>query len=91
MQATYRLRANEITDDFLKGLKSTYQNKEIEITIQEVEDETAYLLKSEANRNHLLGALEEVKSGKPGHTMTFEELENPSRSNILFPAIGRGA
>jgi hypothetical protein len=42
MYATYRLRADEITDNFL------------------VEDETAYLMKSEANRKHLLEAVEEV-------------------------------
>jgi antitoxin YefM len=60
MYATYRLRADEITDNFLKAIKDAYQDKEIEITVQEVEDETAYLMKSEANRKHLLEAVEEV-------------------------------
>ncbi|MDR3248904.1 MAG: hypothetical protein LBT39_08985 [Treponema sp.] len=75
MHATYRLRADEITDNFLKGIKDVYQDKEIEIIIQEVEDETEYLMKSEANRQHLLRAIEEVRDGVSGHTMTFEELE----------------
>jgi antitoxin YefM len=75
MQATYRLRADEITYNFLKGLKDTYQDKEIEIVVQEVEDETAYLLKSEANRKHLLTAVQDVQNGVSGHTMTFEDLE----------------
>ena len=57
MRATYRLFADEITDTFLAGIKDTYRNKEIEITVREVEDETAYLLKSEANREHLLRGL----------------------------------
>ena len=75
MYATYRLRADEITENFLKGIKDTYQDKEIEIIVQEVEDETAYLLKSEANRRHLLKGLEEIQSGAPLHTMTIEQLE----------------
>ena len=40
MVATYKLRAEEITEIFLKNIRDNYQNKEIEITIQEVEDET---------------------------------------------------
>ena len=75
MYATYRLLANEITENFLKGIKDTYQDKEIEIIVQEVEDETAYLLKSEANRRHLLKGLEEIRSGAPLRTMTIEQLE----------------
>ena len=75
MNATYRLKANEITEEFVKILKAVYKDKEIEIIVQETEDETAYLLKSEANRKQLLQAIEDVKNGKPGHTMTMEELE----------------
>jgi antitoxin YefM len=76
MYAMYRLRADEITDNFLKGIKDTYQDKEIEIIVQEVEDQTAYLMKSEANRKHLLGAIEEAKEGKTFRTMTIiEEME----------------
>jgi antitoxin YefM len=75
MYATYRLRADEITENFLKGIKDIYQDKEIEIIVKEIEDETVYLLKSEANRRHLMKAIEDVQNGVPGHTMTFEELE----------------
>ena len=75
MQATYRLFADEITDAFLAGIRDTYRNKEIEITVQEVKDETAYLLKSEDNRHHLLRGLEELQSGAPLRTMTIEQLE----------------
>ena len=78
MIATYRLRADEINDTFLKTIQSNYMNKEIEITIQEVEDETEYLLKSEPNRRHLLKGIEEIRSGAPLQTMTVEQLNNPA-------------
>ena len=76
MTATYRLRSDEITENFLKNIQYNYRNKEIEITIQEVEDETEYLLKSEANRQHLLRGLEEARSGTPLQTMTIEQLND---------------
>jgi hypothetical protein len=76
MLATYRLRAEEINDTFLKTIQNSYMNKEIEITIQEVEDETEYLLKSEPNRRHLLRGIEEIQSGVPLQTMTIEQLNN---------------
>ena len=43
MQTIYRLKASELDDRFLEGLKATYKDKEIEIIICEV-DETKYLL-----------------------------------------------
>jgi hypothetical protein len=75
MQATYRLFADEITDAFFKGIKDSYRNKEIEITVREVEDETEYLLKSESNRRHLMRGIEEIRSGAPLRTMTLEQIE----------------
>ena len=75
MYATYRLKAEELTEDFVKILKESFRDKEIEITVQEAMDETEYLLSTEANRKHLLKAIEDLKSGKPGHVMTMEELE----------------
>ncbi|MDR2516961.1 MAG: hypothetical protein LBC88_06230 [Spirochaetaceae bacterium] len=74
MQATYRLFADEITGAFLAGLKDTYRNKEIEITVREVADETAYLLQSEENRGHLSRGIGELQSGAPLRTMTIEQL-----------------
>jgi len=74
MVAIYRLRADEINDAFLKNIQNNYMNKEIEITIQEIEDETEYLLKSESNHRHLLRGIEEIRSGAPLQTMTVEQL-----------------
>jgi antitoxin YefM len=74
MQATYRLFADEITDTFLAGLRDTYRNKEFEISVQEVEDETAYLLKSAENHQHVLNGIGELQSGASPQTMTIEQL-----------------
>ena len=74
MIATYRLRADEITSNFLKSIQDTYQDKEIEIVIKEVEDETEYLRKSGANHQHLLRGIAEIQSGAPLQTLTVEQL-----------------
>ena len=60
MVSTHRLKADELTSDFLHGIKSVYRHREIEITIEEVEDETEYLLSSPANREQLLSAIQDL-------------------------------
>lgn len=47
MQTTYRLKANELNQKILDGIKAIYGDQEIEIVICEV-DETDYLYKSKA-------------------------------------------
>ncbi len=68
MYAVYKLRADELDQHFLDTLKSQFQDREIEIAVCEVaasaEDETAYLLRSPANRERLLRAIENVAQGK---------------------------
>ncbi len=61
MQSTYRLKANELDEKFIAGLKETYKDKDIEIIIYEV-NETEYLLQSEANRQRLMQAKENVEN-----------------------------
>ena len=74
MDATYRLSANELTMDFLKSLKALYKNKKIAITIEVEQDETEYLLSSEANSI----ALEKALKSKEGHRFTPEEFKRLS-------------
>lgn len=62
MRTIYRLRANELNDNFLEDIQKTYQDKEIEIIVYEV-DETEYLFKSERNRRKLLEAKNNVELG----------------------------
>ena len=64
MQTTYRLKANELSENLITALKSTYHDREIEITVDEVLDETAYLLSTPANRKHLLSALDDIRANK---------------------------
>ncbi|MBF0541593.1 MAG: hypothetical protein HQK91_09115 [Nitrospirae bacterium] len=61
MYSTYRINVNELNDKFIEALKIIFKDKEIEITVQDV-DETAYLLKSENNKKRLLEAISNVKN-----------------------------
>jgi antitoxin YefM len=75
MQSTYRVKADELTEDFLQALKATYRDREIEITVQEVPDETEYLLRSEANRQHLLEAIKNANDPAKRVEVPLESLE----------------
>ena len=74
MQTTYRLNANELDDRLIAALKATYQDKEIEIIVYEV-DETEYLLKSEANKQRLLQAKANVDSNNNLVEVNLEDIE----------------
>lgn len=63
MSTVYRLKASEIDVDFLKDIKDTFGEKEIEIVVSEF-DETEYLLKSEANKARLLKTIDNIKNGR---------------------------
>ncbi|MEQ8969569.1 MAG: hypothetical protein RIE73_04140 [Coleofasciculus sp. C1-SOL-03] len=63
MSTIYRFKANEIDRDFLEEIKATFGDKEVEIIVSGF-DETEYLLKSEANKTRLLGAIKNVRERK---------------------------
>lgn len=79
MYTIYRLNANELDSRFIKALKAMFKNKEVEIAVCEVseieEDETTYLLKSPANRKHLLKAIENVTHQRNLVTLNLDELQ----------------
>jgi len=64
MYTIYKLKADDLDSRFLRALKALFKNKEIEIVVSEAseieEEETAYLLKSQTNRDRLLKALDNV-------------------------------
>jgi antitoxin YefM len=59
MYTVYRLNANELNGQFIEALKALFKDKDIEITVSEV-DETAYLLQPKANRERLLQAVQHI-------------------------------
>lgn len=62
MHTTYQVNANEIDQGLLESIKAVFKDKEIEITVTEL-DETEYLARSPVNREHLLQAIERVEAG----------------------------
>jgi antitoxin YefM len=63
MQTIYQVNADDLNEDFLEGLRTTFKHKEIEIVVYE-RDETAYLLRSPANRSRLLEAVGDVEQDR---------------------------
>jgi antitoxin YefM len=63
MQSVYRINASELDDRFLENLKAVFGDQQIEIVVSSV-DETKYLLGNEANRSHLLRAIQNVEERK---------------------------
>ena len=63
MHTVYHLRTDELDNQFLEALKTLFKDKTIEIVVTEV-DETAYLLNSDANREHLLQAIKHVNNSE---------------------------
>ncbi len=74
MYSSYTVRADELTEGFLRGIKETYGKREIEIVVYDVEDETEYLMKSKENQEHLDRAIRNIESGKNLVTMSMEDL-----------------
>ena len=61
METIYRLNADELDNKFNDSLKSVFKNKDIEITVSEI-DETEYLLRSTKNKELLSKAVSDVKN-----------------------------
>jgi hypothetical protein len=74
MYTTYRLQADELSDNFIKAVKQTYKHRNIEIIVQEVQDETEYLLSSKANKEHLLRSIQNIANHTNLVQVQMEEL-----------------
>jgi len=74
MQTIYQINADEIDESLLQSIKALFKNKEIEIIVSE-RDETAYLLRSPANREYLLRAIEDVEANRNIITPNQEQFQ----------------
>lgn len=74
MQSSYRLKANELDEQFIAGLKATYKDKDIEILVYEI-NETEYLFKSDANRDKLMEAKANIENKTNLIEIDLEDLE----------------
>jgi antitoxin YefM len=63
MHIIYRLKASELDARFIEAIKAAFEDRDIEIAVTEV-DETAYLLCSEANKQRLLEAIQNVENNR---------------------------
>ncbi|MCK5199037.1 MAG: hypothetical protein KAR21_11835 [Spirochaetales bacterium] len=61
MEAVYHLKINELTDDFIKMLKSQYQTGILDIVVSE-SDDTDYLLSSKRNEQLLDQSILEIEN-----------------------------
>lgn len=62
MQATFILEPNEINASLIEKLKVMFGDKKIELSVQEADD-TAYLSKSDANKESLEQAISNIQNG----------------------------
>ncbi|GHV12192.1 hypothetical protein FACS189491_04740 [Spirochaetia bacterium] len=74
MESTYKLNTRELKADFITAICDIYPDRDIEITVRETVDETEYLLRSPANREWLLKAVDNIKRGQ--NLVSFENLES---------------
>jgi len=74
MLTTYKLKASEIDQSVIKTIKDLFRDKEIEIIVHEVKDETEYLLKSSKNKVHLLNAIANVEQKKKFKEVSVSDL-----------------
>ena len=61
MYTVYRLKIDELNDQFIEALQTLFKGREVEITVSDV-DETAYLMQSEPNRKRLLQAVQNISN-----------------------------
>ena len=76
METVFKLKAAELDSRFIdSSVKNLFKDREIEISIKPIQDETEYLLSNPANKKHLLDAIKEIKKNKNLIRFTGKEFE----------------
>ena len=70
MVSSFILNTDELNVSFLETIKNLFAGKEIEITVQDAQNDTDYLLKNQANKNHLLHSIASLENNKPFHILS---------------------
>ena len=70
MVSSFTLNTDELNISFLETIKNLFAGKEIEITVQDAQNDTDYLLKNQANKNHLLQSIASLEINKPFHILS---------------------
>ena len=64
MTATYTISREELNVNFIEAIKRTFKTEKVLIQIDEVMDETEYLLSSPATKDFLEKSILQVKNGE---------------------------
>ncbi len=75
MQTVIRLKLDELNPSLISSIKSLYKNKEIEIIIHDVKNETEYLNENPNNHEFLLKQIAIVKKNKDLKKFTVNEFK----------------
>jgi len=76
METIFKLKSAELDSKFIDSIKKLFKDREIEISIKPIQDETEYLLNSHANKKQLLDAIKEIKMNKNLIRFTSQNLRN---------------
>lgn len=82
METVFKLKATELDSKFIDSVKNLFKDREIEISIKPIQDETEYLFNSPANKKHLLDAIKEIKMNKNLIRFTSQEFEELSEKLV---------
>ena len=74
MVSSFILNTDELNVSFLETIKKLFAGKEIEITVQDAQNDTDYLLKNQANKNHLLQSIASLENNKAFHILSERDL-----------------